>query len=183
MSKKKILTILSVIFLLATIVFLFVNIHRKNVAIENLNAENSKLKEELADTMSKKVGILHMIPKYVEDINTILDDLSPNLPILKNYNNENEKKYLEKAEQWLEENKNNPQILLPDEVIISMGAVTKTNDNNYCIHLLVYRKHDINEINEGEWPYPITIGNLKQMLMIVSNDLQSWKVIDFIRSM
>jgi len=180
MSNKKIILICSLTILLIILLSFIYNNYQTNIINNNLIVENNELKKELSDIKYKKDGILNMIPQYIDETNMIIDELSLELPTLK-YNNENEKMQLEIAKQWLKDNKNNPQVLLPDEIVIRLGPANKINDNNYIIELLVYKKQNRNVIHEGEWPYPLTVGNIGCMFMTISKGNATWKVVDFKR--
>jgi hypothetical protein len=155
------------------------------VVLKSKAVESSKLlskldsqNEQINELNNKEIGVRNMISQYMSDTNSILDEASSVLPVLKFKTKTNEEqKLLSNAKEWLlgQEGKK----ALKNKVVLSLLPEGLGDNNLFIISALTYEKPVIS-INVTEWPTPIGKEYIQYAQFRMKQENGEWKVAEFV---
>jgi hypothetical protein len=157
------------------------------VVLKNKAVESSKLlsqlnlqNQQLEEIKNRELGARNMIPQYMSDTNSILDEVSSVLPVLKfktKTKTNEEQKLLSSAKEWLlgQEGKK----ALKNKVVLSLLPNGLGNNNLFIIDALTYEKPIIST-NVTEMPIPIGKAYIQYAQFRMKQENGEWKVAEFV---
>jgi hypothetical protein len=140
--------------------------------LSQVNLQNQQLEE----IKNRELGVRNMIPQYMSDINSILDEASSVLPVLKFKTKTNEEqKLLGNAKEWLlgQEGKK----ALKNKVVLSLLPNGLGDNNLFIIDALTYEKPII---STNEMPTPIGKAYIQYAQFRMKQENGEWKVAEFV---
>lgn len=114
---------------------------RLTAQVKWLKDENAVLKKEAEDRETLVSGLRNMFPQYVRESESILNELSPVIPVI-NQDTEEEKQMMNSIQHWMQLHRiredGGLSVLEHNRVILSLESLGAGEDDSYTIQAMYY---------------------------------------------